>query len=85
MEKNKILRWLGVLFYMIGMVLTSFNFYPENLHFMVCGATFWTWAAVGVLDWPLITIEGIAMFMYGLGMINYYTDNYILNLVIRIL
>ena len=48
-----VLKWIGVVMFIVGAVLNSINIYPLNSLFLLSGG--FIWAAVGYLtrDWPL--------------------------------
>ncbi len=69
MTRNKLLRWIGTVSYIIGIALSAANVYPVYLLFQANGAVFWVAAGIGVKDVPLIILEGYALISYGGGLI----------------
>jgi hypothetical protein len=53
----KILKWFGVVMFIIGAVLNSINIYPLNSVFLLTGG--FVWAGVGYLskDTPLLLLN----------------------------
>lgn len=71
MEK---IKWIGTLIVIFGICLTSYNVYPLNLYFGLFGS--FLWSLVGYLkkDNPLFVVEIFAVFVYILGLINFYKN-----------
>jgi len=64
-------KWIGTILCLIGIFLTSLNFYPINLHFGLIGSA--VWALVGIYqdDIPLFVVEFVAVLFYVIGV--YYS------------
>lgn len=65
------IRWLGTVSYIIGMVLTSMNIYPANLIFGLVGGTAWTAVGIGWKDRALIIVEVASAAIYLAGLIRW--------------
>ena len=64
-------RWSSLLV-LTGMLLTSVDIYPYNLIFHLFGVM--GWCVVGMLwhDRALILLNGIATFIFALGILKFY-------------
>jgi hypothetical membrane protein len=56
---------------LIGIFLTSLNFYPINLHFGLIGSAVWALVGIYQEDIPLFVVEFVAVFFYVVGV--YYS------------
>lgn len=65
------MRWLGTVSYLIGMVLTSLNIYPANLIFGMVGGTAWMTVGIQWKDRALILVEFAAAAIYLFGLIRW--------------
>ena len=65
-------KWCSSLLVLIGMLLTSVDIYPYNLVFHLFGVM--GWSVVGLLwhDRALILLNGIATFIFALGLLRHY-------------
>jgi hypothetical protein len=63
-------KWLGTILCLIGICLTSFNFYPLNVWFSLIGSALWTLAGYLQRDVPLFLVEVVAVVMYLAGLIS---------------
>lgn len=63
------LKWLGTILCLIGIGLTSFNFYPINIFFSLVGSFFWTLAGYFQKDIPLFLVEIVAVLCYIAGLL----------------
>ena len=66
-----LVKWLGTMLCLIGIALTSFNFYPANIVFGLIGSILWTYAGMLQRDTPLVLVEGVAVLLYIGGFIGY--------------
>ena len=66
-----LVKWLGTTLCLIGIALTSFNFYPANIVFGLIGSILWTYAGMIQRDTPLVLVEGVAVVLYFGGIIGY--------------
>ena len=64
------LKWSGTILCLIGIGLTSWNYYPLNLWFGMVGSFLWTLAGILQKDWALFAVEAIAVLIYLGGLIN---------------
>ena len=65
------LKWSGTILCLIGIGLTSFNFYPTNIFFSLVGSALWTYAAVLQKDTPLFLVELVAVLFYIAGVVSW--------------
>ena len=65
-------KWCSSLLVLTGMLLTSADIYPYNLYFHMFGVA--GWFVVGMLwhDRALILLNGIATFIFALGILKFY-------------
>ncbi len=65
-------KWISSVLIIIAMALTSANIYPTNIWFHMIGVT--GWLVVGMLwhDRALIFLNGVAIFVFASGLLNYY-------------
>ena len=64
-------KWYGTILCLIGIALTSFNFYPLNILFGLIGSGLWTTAGYMQDDTPLVLVEGVATALYAFGVLTY--------------
>ena len=66
------IKWVSSIVILLGMVLTSANIHPFNLYPAIVGMT--GWLIVGLLwhDRALIMLNGVAIFIFASGIVNYY-------------
>ena len=66
------IKWVSSIFIIVGMALTSANIFPLNIYIHGIGVT--GWLIVGMLwhDRALIFLNGVAIFVYATGLLNYY-------------
>ena len=62
-------KWLGTIICLLGIGLTSFNYYPANIYFGLIGSALWTAAAIAQKDYALFLVEFVAVVMYATGVI----------------
>lgn len=65
------IKWLGTITYLIGMVLTAFNIFPLNLIFSAIGGILWCIAGVIAKDKPLVIVELASAMIYLAGLIHW--------------
>ena len=65
-------KWFSSVLIIIAMAMTSANIYPSNIWFHMFGVT--GWLVVGMLwhDRALIFLNGVAIFVFASGLLNYY-------------
>ena len=68
-----LLKWMGTVICLIGIGLTSFNFYPANIFFGLVGSALWTLAALLQQDAPLFLVEAVAVFIYLIGVMTWWS------------
>ena len=60
-------KWTGTIICLLGIGLTSFNYYPANIYFGLIGSALWTAAAIAQKDYALFWVEFVAVVMYVAG------------------
>jgi len=63
-----LIKWLGTIICLLGIGLTSFNFYPSNIYFGFIGSALWAFAGLTKKDYPLFLVEFVAVCMYATGL-----------------
>ena len=66
-----LLKWIGTILCLIGIFLTSFNIYPDNLFFGLVGSGLWTIAGWIQRDSALFAVEVVAVAFYVSGIANW--------------
>ena len=66
-----LIKWAGTVLCLIGMALTSFNVFPYNIFLSAIGSTCWMTAGLMQKDKALATVDGAAVSLYLLGIINW--------------
>lgn len=64
-----LLKWAGTILCLIGIALTSFNFYPLNIVISLVGSALWTVAGFLQRDPPLFLVEAVAVGIYMSGFV----------------
>jgi len=66
------IKWASSIIIIFGMMLSSANIYPMNIWVHLFGVS--GWMIVGMLwhDRALIFLNGVAIFVFASGLINYY-------------
>ena len=70
-NRLKIAKWIGTILCLIGILLTSLNIFPLNLHFGLIGSAVWALVGIYQEDVPLFIVEFVAVFFYVIGV--YYS------------
>lgn len=65
------IRWLGTLSYLVGMILTSLNVYPTNLIFGAVGGVAWAVVGLSWKDRALIVVEVASAAIYLFGLVRW--------------
>ena len=68
MEIINLIKWLGTIICLMGIGLTSFNFYPSNIYFGLIGSSLWAFAGAIQRDYALFLVEFVAVVMYATGL-----------------
>ena len=63
----EIIKWSGTILCLIGIGLTSFNYYPTNIFFGLIGSALWAFAGIMQKDYALFLVEFVAVVMYAVG------------------
>ena len=66
------IKWVSSIVILVGMVLTSSSLEPWNMWTHLVGVS--GWLVVGMLwhDRALIMLNGVAIFIFASGIVNYY-------------
>jgi len=66
------IKWVSSVIIIVGMIMSSVNFFPYNLFVHFIGVS--GWFVVGLLwnDRSLILLNGIAMVIFSIGIMNHY-------------
>jgi hypothetical protein len=62
-----LIKWVGTIICLLGIGLTSFNYYPANIYFGLIGSALWAFAGVAQKDYALFLVEFVALIMYAAG------------------
>ena len=62
-----LIKWLGTIICLLGIGLTSFNYYPSNIYFGLIGSALWAFAGIAQKDYALFLVEFVAVVMYATG------------------
>jgi len=65
------LKWTGTILCLIGIALTSINFYPLNILVGFIGSLCWAIAGYMQDDKALLVVEAVAVALYFAGIVNY--------------
>ena len=65
-------KWCSSLLVLTGMLLTSVDIYPYNLIFHLFGVRGWCVGGMLWHDRALILLNGIATFIFALGILKFY-------------
>ena len=65
------LKWAGTILCLIGIALTSVNFYPLNILVGFVGSLCWAIAGYIQDDDALLVVEAVAVALYFAGIVNY--------------
>jgi len=70
-ERNGMIlvKWLGTILCLAGILLTSFNFFPANIILGLIGSALWTVAAIYTRDIPLLLVEVVSVLFYLSGIV----------------
>lgn len=60
-------KWTGTIICLLGIGLTSFNYYPSNIYFGLIGSGLWALAGIAQKDYALFLVEFVAVAMYAAG------------------
>jgi hypothetical protein len=63
-------KWIGTILCLIGIALTAFNIYPDNIWYSLAGSFLWMTAGFLQRDVPLFLVEGVAVVMYMAGVVK---------------
>ena len=67
---EKIFEWAATLVLIVGVALTSYNIYPENVVISLIGNAMWIVLAIWWKKWSLIVIEVIITSIYIAGLVS---------------
>jgi hypothetical protein len=73
-QGKKMIKWLGTILCLLGIALTSLNEFPLNLWFGFVGSALWAYSGLQHKDMALFVVEGVAVAMYVMGLVNVFTQ-----------
>jgi hypothetical protein len=65
-----ILEWSATFVLLIGVALTSYNFYPYNVYVSLLANLLWLWLGFVWKKWSLIVVEIVVVAMYLAGTVK---------------
>jgi hypothetical protein len=65
-----IVEWSATALLLIGVWLTSFNFYPYNVFVCLAANLLWLWLGFIWKKWSLIVVEVVVVVIYLIGTIK---------------
>ncbi|MFL2679395.1 MAG: hypothetical protein CBD13_001455 [Candidatus Pelagibacter sp. TMED153] len=68
-----IIKWIGTIFVLIGILLTNLNTFPINIFFHGFGVILWTTYGFFLKDKAIITNFGFQIPIFAFGIVNYFT------------
>lgn len=66
------IEWGATLTLIAGVMLTSYNIYPENIYMSFIGNLLWLLMGWYWKKWSLIIIEAVILLIYIGGMVKYF-------------
>ena len=72
-KKLVVFEWISTAIIILGVFLTSRDFYPYNLFFATAGNFMWMIVGIYWKQWSLITVQAIMTIIYAYGLIYYFT------------
>ena len=64
-------KWVSVVFVIIGWMLTSVNLFPWSVIFQMTGVAGWLWVGYLCHDRALIVLNAIGVALLGTGLLKY--------------
>jgi|TARA_B100001094_G_scaffold73586_1_gene69916 hypothetical protein len=64
-------KWVSVVFVIIGWMLTSINWFPYSIIFQMTGVAGWLWVGFLWHDRALIVLNSIGVALLGAGLLKY--------------
>lgn len=71
--KLKIFEWISTIIIILGVLLTSRDYYPYNLFYSTLGNFMWIIIGIYWKQWSLITVQTIMTIIYAYGLIYYFS------------
>lgn len=65
------LKWIGTVLCLLGILFTSLNIYPLNIFIGFVGSGIWAYAGYEQDDFALFTVEIVAVALYLAGIVLY--------------
>jgi len=65
-------KWVSVVFVIVGWMLHAVNLYPMNVAIQMIGVAGWLWVGILWHDRALIVLNSIGVALLGLGLLNYW-------------
>ena len=66
-------KWISVIFVVVGWICTSLNLFPYNMVFQVIGVAGWLWVGFLWHDRSLMVLNSVGVALLGLGLVKYLT------------
>jgi hypothetical protein len=68
-----LVKWIGTILCLIGILLTALNIYPANIFIGFIGSGLWAAAGYAQDDMPLFIVEIVAVAFYFVGIVLFIT------------
>jgi hypothetical protein len=65
-------KWVSVVFVIIGWMLHSINLFPYNIMIQMIGVAGWLWVGYLWHDRALIVLNSIGIALLGMGLLKFY-------------
>jgi energy-coupling factor transporter transmembrane protein EcfT len=65
-------KWVSVVFVIIGWMLHSINLFPYNIMIQMIGVAGWLWVGYLWHDRALIVLNSIGVALLGMGLLKFY-------------
>ncbi|NBP03627.1 MAG: hypothetical protein EBU90_26740 [Proteobacteria bacterium] len=72
MNKEFILEWSATAILLVGVAMAAFNVFPYYLMVQLIGNAMWFILGMMWRKWSLVTVQGVIVILYIIGMVNYY-------------
>lgn len=72
MSKEFYFEWTATAILIIGVAMAAFNLFPYYLFVQAIGNVMWFILGWYWRKWSLMTVQCIIVFLYVVGMVNYY-------------
>jgi hypothetical protein len=65
-------KWVSVLFVIVGWMLNSINLFPYNILIQIIGVAGWLWVGILWHDRALIVLNSIGVALLGMGLLKHF-------------